>query len=116
MIDSDAESTAIVAAQSIDVAQDDILRNKRVQHFYDPDRLAGKAIAQRLGQRDVIAWDIYMFYSVGSVWRLRPPMPIAWAHQMGDQWPEHYRWEDNLVKELNQIVGRLSSKATASRT
>jgi hypothetical protein len=108
MIDSDAESTAIVAAQSID--------DDRIQHFYDPDRLAGKAIAQRLGQRDVIAWDIYMFYSVGSVWRLRPPMPIAWAHQMGDQWPEHYRWEDNLVKELNQIVGRLSSKATASRT
>lgn len=99
MIDSDDESTAIVAAQSI--------KDDRVQHFYDPDRLAGKAIAQRLGQRDVIAWDMYMFYSVGTVWRLRPPMPIAWAHQMGDRWPEHYRWEDDLVKELNQIVERL---------
>jgi hypothetical protein len=99
MIDSDAESTAIVAAQSID--------DDRVQHFYDPDRLVGKAMAQRLSQRDVIAWDIYMFYSVGNVWRLRPPMPIAWVHQMGDHWPEHYRWENDLVKELDQIVERL---------
>jgi hypothetical protein len=99
MIDSDAESTAIVTAQSID--------DDRVQHFYDPDRLVGKAIGQRLGERDVIAWDMYMFFSVRSLWRFRPPMPIAWAHQMGDQWPEHYRWEDDLVKELNAIVGRL---------
>ena len=102
MIDSDAESTAIVTAQSID--------DDRVQHFYDPDRLVGKAIGQRLGQRDVIAWDMYLFFSVGSVWSGQPPMPIEWAHQMGDHWPEHYRWENDLVKELNRIAGDLKQR------
>jgi len=99
MIDSDAESTAIVTAQSI--------KDDRVQHFYDPDKLVGKTFGQRLGRRDVIAWDMYMFFPIGNVWRWQPPMPSAWAHQMGEEWPEHYRWEEDLVMELNRIAAGL---------
>jgi hypothetical protein len=32
-----------------------------VRHFHDPDRLAGEAIATRLGGAGKIAWDIYLF-------------------------------------------------------
>jgi hypothetical protein len=99
MLVSDTIEAAASAAQS--------LIDERAQHFYDPHQLAGKAVARRLGEFDLVAWDIYLFYSADSSWRFRLPTPVAWAHQMGEAWPDHYHFDADLIRELQRIATEL---------
>ena len=90
-----------------------IIRDPRARHFYDPDHLVGKAIAEGLGGKDKIAWDIYLFYAAGDVWGDSPPPPTDWAHQLtGSTWADNTRHHsgDDLSKELHRIVQRLLQK------
>ena len=96
MLPSDNAKKAMQAAQTI--------VDPRIRHFYDPKRHIGKIIAQSLGASHKIGWDIYLFYSVGSAWEMILPQPIAWVHQLSDSWLEHYRYGDNLEKELRKIA------------
>ena len=87
-----------------------IIRDPRARHFYDPDHLAGKAIAEGLGGKDKIAWDIYLFYAAGGEWGECPPAPTDWAHQLtGSTWADdtHHHSGDDLLKELHKIMQRL---------
>jgi hypothetical protein len=56
------------------------LDDARCQHFHDPNRLAGKAIAKMLGGEGKIAWDIYLFFGKNSRWMNRPPLPLSYMH------------------------------------
>ena len=96
MLPSDNAKQAQRAAQTI--------VDPRTRHFYDPKRLTGKIIAQSLGEPHQIGWDIYLFYSVGSIWEKVPPQPITWVHQLSDSWLEHYHYGDDLEKELHKIA------------
>ncbi len=87
-----------------------IIRDRRVQHFHDPQRLAGGAIAQSLGANGPIAWDIYLFYSQDAVWETDPPRPIDWIHQLwGRTWagPDRYRRGRALRQALTDIYAGL---------
>ena len=96
MLPSDNAKKAMKAAQTI--------VDSRIRHFYDPKRCIGNIIAQSLGESHKIGWDIYLFYSVGSTWEKILPQPIAWVHQLSDSWLEHFRYGDNLGKELYRIA------------
>ena len=87
-----------------------ILNDRRIQHFYDPEKVSGKAIAMSLGWGGRVAWDIYLFYSPGILWTDRPPKPNRWMHQMSDEWAknDHYRTGDALKRELSYSVEYLS--------
>jgi hypothetical protein len=79
----------------------------RVQYFYDPERLAGQAIARRLGGPGAAAWDIYLFYSKASEWTTEPPLPVRWMHQLaGSTWADiaHYHTGDDLILNLREAV------------
>lgn len=86
-----------------------LLRDSRARHFYDPNALAGKAIAAVLGSPGAIAWDIYLFFSEGLQWQQEPPTPVEWAHQLSDAWadPKHFHWNDGLVQELKRVMAQL---------
>lgn len=89
-----------------------IITDPRACHLHDPEKLAGKAIAQSLGGKDKAAWDIYLFYEAGSAWNDSPPAPIRWAHQLqGSEWADsaHYHSGDGLVSELRHIMQNLTS-------
>lgn len=62
------------------------VRDLRVRTFHDPRKRAGRSMARTLGWRHHIAWDCYLFYEPGSVWR-GPHMPPApqWIHQLRDR-------------------------------
>lgn len=81
----------------------------RFQHFYDPNRLAGKAIAKMWGGGEgKIAWDIYLFFDRNSRWMNQRPTPLSYMHQLLPEYvawadPEHYRCGDQLVTTL--LVG-----------
>lgn len=75
-------------------------------HFYDPRKIAGRAIAQSLGGQNKVAWDIYLFYSRGVEWVDAPPQPYQWAHQLaGSSWanPGNYHTGNDLTEELRKM-------------
>jgi hypothetical protein len=78
------------------------LNDKRFQHYYDPNQIIGKEIADRIGWGGHVAWDIYLFYKSGVEWTDAAPRPIYWMHQLPDSWAQkaHFRTGDGLVREL----------------
>src|SRR3972149_2989825 len=54
------------------------------RHFYDPEKIAGKAIAAAVGGAGRVAWDVYLVYPPGARWDHDPPVPAEWRHQLGD--------------------------------
>lgn len=81
--------------------------DRRVRHFHDPKRRVGKLLGQSLGKPDLIAWDIYLFYSAGTTWDQMPPQPTEWAHQLSDREVDHYHFGNDLEQELRKIAERL---------
>jgi len=103
-IDMLAEDNVATASTASKIFQYD-----RVIQFHDPNRLAGKAIAESLGANHSIAWDMYLFYKAGSKWEEKPPVPLGWAHQLDDLWadPSHFAWGDDLPIRLRDIMNSL---------
>ena len=83
----------------------------RLHHFYDPNKRSGTAVADSLGYKDRVAWDIYLFYTAGAVWIENPPAPKAWMHQLSETWIDrkHYHSGDDLVRELSLAMQRILS-------
>jgi hypothetical protein len=109
MLENDSPAAAEKSAQ--------IIVDPRVRHFHDPERRAGRAIAQALGGQDDIAWDIYLFYPKGSEWLDRPPMPITWMHQlMPSNWADaaHQHCGGDLAAQLCDFMIRLGFRLSTS--
>jgi hypothetical protein len=95
MLEADSPAAAQAAAA--------LVGDPRARHFYDPDRRAGRAIAESIGGRGQVAWDMYLFYPAGGEWRAAPPQPATWAHQLaGEVWagPGRYRGGGGLLAAL----------------
>ena len=89
-----------------------IVDDDRARHFYDPERRVGRAIALSLGEPDMIAWDIYLFYAAGQEWQASMPAPTHWAHQLsGERWRDHFHWGDDLNAELHRAMRELTVTA-----
>ena len=100
-----------------DVAAREAMRlvaDSRARHFYDPDRVVGRAVARSLGASGEIAWDIYLFYGPEARWDGDvPPRPLDWRHQLrGRAWadPERWRWGDQLAADLLELGGRFPAQ------
>ena len=102
MLSDDARATAGPSARIID--------DPRVRHFHDPEKRAGKAIAEGLGSEGAVAWDTYLFYASGSEWTDGPPAPIDWMHQVPGSWadPARFHTGDDLLQELHKAMKRLT--------
>lgn len=99
-----AADNAIIANEASEIFQyDDVVQ------FHDPNRLVGKAIAESLGANNAIGWDMYLFYEAESIWEEKPPLPLAWAHQLDALWadPSYFAGEDNLPIRLRNIMNNL---------
>jgi hypothetical protein len=82
----------------------------RVDHFYDPEKSAGRAIARCLGGVGEVAWDVYLVYPPHITWEHTPPPPSAWAHQLRrSAWAERARYHvgGDLISELHDAVMHL---------
>jgi hypothetical protein len=102
MVEGDSLDAAKAAARTI--------VDGRVRHFFDAEKRAGKAIASAIGGDGHIAWDIYLFFPKGNVWKGRPPVPQFWMHQLSESiWADsaHYHSGDNLVRELGNSMSAL---------
>jgi len=103
MLPGDSAGTARVATA--------LIPDARARHYFDPERRAGRAIAGRLGGAGKIAWDIYLFFAPGVAWEDEPPLPLGWAHQLGDAaWADPARCHrgEDLVAALEDLLRRCS--------
>ena len=98
MLPGDSEITAREKAA--------IFNDPRVRQFWDPGQLSGKAVAEALGYKGRVAWDIYLFYTPGSKWDEYPPEPAGWMHQISDGWADrdHFFTGDDLVEKLHDMA------------
>lgn len=104
MLAEDTLSAARVMAAEI--------ADRRVRHFYDAQRRAGKAIAKMLGGAGETAWDTYLFYEDGEVWQSQPPTPTRWTHQLTDcQWIDAKYLRTGAL--LHQTIGYFMQSLTA---
>ena len=87
-----------------------IIDDPRVRHFHDPEKRAGKAVAESLGRESAVAWDIYLFYASGSEWINSLPTPTDWMHQLPGSWadPARLHTGDDLLQELHKAMKRLT--------
>ena len=101
VLQGDSESSAKESAR--------MFSDHRVRQFYDPNQYAGRAIAERVGWKGKVAWDIYLFYPAGGEWVRRSPTPSVWMHQLRETWAdrEHFHSGDDLVKALSEAMKRL---------
>ena len=83
----------------------------RVTQFYDPDKISGLEIAERLGaESGEVAWDVYLFYDQHDEWIEQLPTPKDWIHQLrGSSWaePGRYYQGDKLTQKLREIMSNL---------
>lgn len=88
------------------------LNDKRVHHFYDDRKIAGKIIADSVGWKGNVAWDIYLFYSPNVKWAESLPEPNFWVHQLRDDWATKrtFRTGMDLKIELAATMRILFSK------
>lgn len=76
--------------------------------FHDPERRAGEAFGKALGAKGgKVAWDFYMFFDEGEVWKKKAPMPREYVHQLkGSSWApkEQFRKGRVLFDDLYTIA------------
>ena len=104
MMDSDVQDAALAATNTMPDA--------RIQFFYDPAQLTGKAVAASLGDSEEVAWDIYLFYKPGRIWRDLPPSPDTYMHQLVDSWADqsHLFQDEELKQELYKAMQTLTKE------
>lgn len=56
-----------------------LLPDPRVRHFWDGDRVVGRAFQPVLGSSEP-AWDVWMLFDRSATWE-KTPVPGLWAHQ-----------------------------------
>ena len=83
-----------------------IFDDPRVHQFWDPNQLSGKAVAEALGYKGRIAWDIYLFYPPGCQWQKHPPQPADWMHQISAGWADrgHFYTGEELGRKLYETA------------
>lgn len=82
------------------------LTDRRIQVFHDSRRSAGRAFARGLLPVGA-ARDVYLFYRPGVAWRVHPPMPDYWSHQLGRVEEEHFYTNDELHVALRRSMSAL---------
>jgi hypothetical protein len=101
IMETDGEAAA---AQVVSMIPD-----ARAVHFWDPQKLAGKAFGKCVGFEGRVAWDFYLFYPPGVEWDDEPCEPAAWMYQPSDDWTEaeHMRQGETLIQELVNGMNRV---------
>ena len=92
-----------------------LISDTRACHYFDPERRAGRAIASRMGGEGKIAWDMYLLFAPGVAWEDEPPLPLDWAHQLGDAaWADPARCHrgEDLIATLENLLRHCSPPLT----
>src|SRR5215208_1421971 len=94
--------TPMLPADNLEAAmqRELMFSDTRVEQFWDPDRIFGRALSQTLNLTISIAWDVYLLYPPDHPWEAElPPVPEFWMHQQNEEM-SHYLDPQRLKQYL----------------
>lgn len=90
-----------------------ISSGERVRHYHDPEQRSGRAVSASLGWDD-LAWDVYLFYEPGVVWKDVAPEPRFFFHQLMSHVKDgHFAIRQDLIDRLGESLAELGRSETA---
>lgn len=67
------------------IAQEALFQDGRITQYWDGERALGRLISQNLKLAAPVAWDIYLLYAPGAMWKGKTiPTPDFWMHQLAE--------------------------------
>lgn len=86
------------------IAQEALFQDERFSHSWDGERVLGRLVSQTLKLAAFVAWDIYLLYSPGAMWKGgRLPTPDFWMHQLNER-PDLFLDPHRLLAEVQQTI------------
>lgn len=90
--------------QDAAIAQEALFKDERVSQYWDSERVLGRLVSQTLKLVTPVAWDIYLLYSPGAMWKgERIPTPDFWMHQLNER-PDLLLDPDRLMAEVQKAL------------
>ena len=88
------------------IAQEASFQDERVNHYWDGERALGRLVSQTLKLAAPVAWDIYLLYSPGTMWKSEQlRAPEFWMHQLEES--TGLRLDpDRLIAEVHNTIER----------
>ncbi len=86
------------------IAQEAFIQDERVNQYWDGERALGRRVSRTLQLAAPIAWDIYLLYLPGVLWKgERMPIPDLWMHQLNER-PDLRLDPDRLIAEVQKAI------------
>jgi hypothetical protein len=90
--------------QDAAIAQEAVFEDERVSQYWDGERALGRMVSRTLKLAALVAWDIYLLYSPGAMWKGEwIPTPDFWMHQL-DERPDLLLDPDRLMAEVHKAI------------
>lgn len=90
------------------IAQEALFKDERVSQYWDSERVLGQLVSQTLKLASLVAWDIYLLYSPGAMWKgERIPTPDFWMHQLNER-PDLLLDPERLMAEVQKVIDTTS--------
>ena len=90
-----------------------LIPDPRARHYWDPDRLVGKAVTRRLQLMldraptgDPAAWDVWLLFDRSARWDSLPPVPAWWEHQTNMLPPERHLDPERFAARARELERR----------
>jgi hypothetical protein len=86
------------------VAQEALFQDERVSQYWDGERALGRLVSRSLALSSPVAWDIYLLYSQGTIWKGEEmPTPDFWMHQLNER-PDLLLDPARLMAEVQKAI------------
>lgn len=93
------------------MAQEEVFQDTRILQYWDGERVFGQLVSETLKLSTPIAWDIYLLYSPGTIWRGETmPDPDFWMHQLNER-PDLLLDPGRLMAEVQKAIKATSKGA-----
>lgn len=89
-----------------------ILPDPRIRHYWTDDHRVGEMFQAPLGLKDELAWDVYLVYPPGTLWKgNKPPKPTYFMHQLSGLPPNRRLDGEALAANVREVLTKAPSGA-----
>ena len=86
------------------IAQEVFFQDERISQYWDGEQVFGRLVSRSLELAAPVAWDIYLLYSPGTIWRGEMmPAPDFWMHQLNER-PDLFLDPARLMAEVQKAI------------
>ena len=96
----------MLAADNLDaaIAHEALFQDERISQYWDGERVLGRLVSRTLKLAAPVAWDIYLLYAPGAMWKGdKMPGPAFWMHQLNER-PDLFFDPERLMAEVRKAI------------